>query len=108
MGQVSITVNDHSYTLACRDGEEDRLHELASFVDDKVRDLTATLGQIGEARLFLMAALLVSDELRDLSEGKKTKSPILTKAEHERDEAVALMEAAAEKIEKLAAEVGAG
>ena len=37
--------------------------------DDKVRDLTATLGQIGEARLFLMAALLVSDELRDLSEG---------------------------------------
>lgn len=66
MGQVSVSINNQRYTLACRDGEEDRLLALARHVDGKVRTLTARLGQVGDNKLLLMAALLVADEFDEL------------------------------------------
>ncbi|WP_281300664.1 MULTISPECIES: cell division protein ZapA [unclassified Iodidimonas] len=68
MGQISVSVNSQNYTLACRDGEEERLRDLTRQVDEKARDLSQKLGQVGEARLLLMVSLLLADELRDLRE----------------------------------------
>jgi cell division protein ZapA len=65
MGQVAVTLNGRMYRLACGDGEEARLLELANVVKAKVEELTREFGQVGEARLLLMAALLVADELLD-------------------------------------------
>lgn len=65
MGQVSVSINNHRYTLACRDGEEDRLLGLAKLLDNKVRTLTARLGQVGENKLMLMSALLLADEFEE-------------------------------------------
>lgn len=66
MGQITVSIHDHQYTLACRDGEEERLAGLASYVDGKARSLVTKLGQVSEARLLLMAALLIADELQDV------------------------------------------
>lgn len=66
MGQVNVTINHQNYSLSCRDGEEARLEELAGLVDEKARDLAGRLGQVGDARLMLMVALLFADELHDL------------------------------------------
>lgn len=66
MGQVSVSINNHRYTLACRDGEEDRLLALANLLDSKVKTLTARLGQVGENKLMLMAALIVADEFEEV------------------------------------------
>lgn len=65
MGQITISVNEQNYTLACRDGEEARLGTLGEYVDTKVSELTDSLGQVGEQRTLLMAALLIADELHD-------------------------------------------
>lgn len=66
MGQVSVSINNHRYTLACRDGEEDRLLALAKHLDNKVRTLTARLGQVGENKLMLMSALIIADEYEEV------------------------------------------
>ncbi len=63
MGQVNVTVNGRSYSVGCDDGEEDHIVSLADFIDNRVTELTATVGQVGEARLLLMAGLLVADDL---------------------------------------------
>ena len=63
MPQVNIVVNDHAYAVACDDGQEDHLLRLGAFIDNKVRELIASVGQVGEARLVLMAALVIADEL---------------------------------------------
>lgn len=65
MGQIVITVNEQNYTLACRDGEEDRLMELSKYVDSKSKTLTKSMGQVGETRVLLMASLLLADEALD-------------------------------------------
>ena len=65
MGQVSVTLNDRIYRLVCDDGEEDRLVELATYVKAKVEHLTDEIGNAGQERLMLMAALIIADELWD-------------------------------------------
>ena len=69
MAQISVTINGKLYPLACADGEEDRLHKLAAYVDSKTRDIAGKLGHVNEARLILMSALLIADELHDALEG---------------------------------------
>ncbi len=66
MAQVDVSVNGQSYRIACEDGQEDRLVDLAALVDEKVLDLVNQIGQVGSNRLLVMAALIIADELVDL------------------------------------------
>ena len=66
MAQVDVSVNGQSYRIACEDGQEDRLVDLAAMVDEKVIALVNQIGQVGSNRLLVMAALIIADELVDL------------------------------------------
>jgi cell division protein ZapA len=65
MGQVAINVNGRSYRFDCGDGEEVRLQALAAHVKGRVDALVREYGSVGDERLMLMAALLITDELWD-------------------------------------------
>jgi len=66
MAQVSLRINGYAYILGCADGEEHHLLGLASDLDQRIEAIKASAGPSGEARLLLMAALVLSDELHDL------------------------------------------
>ena len=66
MAQVSLRINGYAYMLGCADGEEEHLRALAEDLDQRIDALKASAGPSGEARLLLMAALMLSDELHDL------------------------------------------
>jgi cell division protein ZapA len=66
LAQVDVSVNGQSYRIACEDGQEDRLIDLATMVDEKVLELVNQIGQVGSNRLLVMAALIIADELVDL------------------------------------------
>ena len=68
MGQVVVTVNGRAFPLNCTDGEEPRIRRLAQYVDGKIGDFVKTHGQNGEARLILLAALVIADELSDTND----------------------------------------
>ena len=81
MAQVTVVINNRKYEIACDDGQEKHLTNLAQYVDGKVSDLVASVGQVGDARLLVMTSLLVADELSDVyselsknNEGKTDKS----------------------------------
>lgn len=63
MAQVEIRVNGREYKVTCDDGQEERLQRLAAYFDRHVTQLSSELGQIGDARLMLLSALTVCDEL---------------------------------------------
>ena len=68
MAQVVVTVNGRAFALNCADGEEARIRRLAQYVDGKIGEFVKVHGQIGEARLILLAALVVADELNDTND----------------------------------------
>src|SRR5262245_44824739 len=66
MPHVSINIANRTYELACGEGEEQRVHELASYVDEKVADLRRQLPPgTAEVKLLVFASLLLADESRE-------------------------------------------
>lgn len=65
MGQVNVVVNNRSYAVACADGQEGHLTELARYLDRRVQDLHRQIGEVSDSKLLLMAGLLIADELSD-------------------------------------------
>jgi cell division protein ZapA len=65
MAQVTVSINGRDYPITCGDGEEARTRALAHEVDRRVKGLVADLGQVGEARLLVLALLTLADELAD-------------------------------------------
>lgn len=65
MAGVKIKVNGRSYEIACDDGQEDHVLRLSQYLDKKVVELAGQVGQVGDARLLVMAALLITDELSE-------------------------------------------
>ena len=68
MARVSISINNQTYDIACADGEEQHILDLAGVVDAKVDELVGAIGQAGEARLLAMAGLLMADDLGEAGE----------------------------------------
>ena len=66
MAEVSVIVNGRSYHMACEDGQETHLRQLAASLDTQVSELVKTVGQIGDARLLVIAALMMADEAHEL------------------------------------------
>jgi cell division protein ZapA len=51
--------------MACAEGEEEHLQQLARQLDDKIGEMRRAFGEIGDQRLIVMAAITVSDELSE-------------------------------------------
>ncbi len=65
MSHVSVTIDGRKYRLACNEGEEARLESLAGLIDDKIGEMRASFGEIGDQRLVIMAALTIADSLAE-------------------------------------------
>ena len=65
MSHVNVTINGRQYRMACEEGQEARLLKLAESMEQRVEALRGKFGEIGDARLTVMAALTVCDELLD-------------------------------------------
>lgn len=64
MADINIKINDRIYKIACENGQEDEVQELADQVKESVEGFVKNFGQIGEGRLMLMAALVMADDLK--------------------------------------------
>ena len=105
MAQVSVTINGRIYDIACDDGQEEHVAGLASYVDDRVAELARSIGQVGDARLLVMASLLIADEL---VEAAREIQILKTRSEAEVEEQVMAREsdgidALSSRLEELAA-----
>ena len=105
MGQVVVKVNGRDFALRCADGQEARLRQLAQFVDAKVSQFAKELGQVGEARLLLLAALAIADELSDANDALGEARAKAGAPEPAAQAAASSIDAIAERIESIAARI---
>jgi cell division protein ZapA len=109
MGQVSVTINGRVYRMACDDGQEEHLAQLARDLDARISRLRESFGEIGDTRLTVMAALVIADELSEVKRQLTTAEEIADKYSSIGDRVEAnerafaeAIEAAADRIEQLA------
>ncbi len=68
MSHVEIRVSGREYRVTCEAGQEDRLQKLAAFLDKRASAMAADLPDISDARLMLLSALTICDELFEARE----------------------------------------
>ena len=111
MSHINVTINGRQYRMACEEGQEVRLLKLAESLETRIQSLRGKFGEIGDARLTVMAALTVCDELIDAGNRIRTMEQELTELRDFRNAAVErarmtqtavvnALNAAAERIEK--------
>jgi cell division protein ZapA len=104
MAQVEIRINNRPYRISCDDGQEEHLTRLADFVDKRVQELVASVGQVGEDRLLVMASLLIADELSEtFAQIDTTAQPDTAESDDEAEaRRVQVIEALTDRIERVA------
>lgn len=65
MARVDVMINGRTYPVACGDGQEDRVREMARYVEGRVAEIKTVAGSASDTHLLVMAALLLADELAD-------------------------------------------
>jgi cell division protein ZapA len=74
MPQVTVTVNGHPYAVQCDPGEEHRIRELARVLESKIAPFNQQPARAGEARLLVLAALVLADELSEANDAVRRLS----------------------------------
>jgi cell division protein ZapA len=95
MAQVTLNINQQPYAIACADDEVERLELLGTVVSERVAELSGSLGQVGDAKLILLAALTLLDE------AKVEMDKLANEAEADATE-IANIAAAVAKLEDIA------
>jgi len=106
MPQVSIQIANRTYELACGEGEEDRVQELASYVDEKVNELRRQMPGAPEVKLVVFAALLLADESREARGiAKAAESARASATDSAETLATALEELITSRVDKMSKKV---
>ena len=103
MPEIDITIGGRSFAVACQPGEEHFLRTAAQMLDAEAAPIVTQMGRLPEARLLLMAGLMladrtagIEDELRVLRarlaelEARRIAADVFGQAHHEVEAAVAV------------------
>ena len=101
MAKADITLRGRNFSIACAPGQEGRIVALSQQLDARVKHIASAVGDIGEERLLLIAALALLDELDAARQAGGTNPA----AEQKAAEAIAQV---SERIEALAARLESG
>ena len=100
MATVTVEINGRPYAVGCADGQEERVRILAKQFDGHVRQVAGEVGHVGDIRLFLMAGLMLADELHEVRLGDPVTSNVAAAASS--DGVAEALNAVAARLEKIA------
>ena len=107
MAQVTVKINGYSYTVGCEDGQEGHLAAMAQQVEDRITSIKALGSSSGEARLLVLASLLMADELHDrrveVESLRNAGAPKAAKGTKAEGDLLKRMSKLAERAEQIAA-----
>ena len=107
MAEISITMNGRNYGIACDDGQEKRVSELARYVDQRLREIARAGAATNESHLLVLTSIILADEIADLK-ATGAKSPGATMGgvsitEDEEEAIVSAIDLLAGRIDQIAA-----
>jgi len=111
MPEVSVEINGRKFRMACEEGQQEHLLDLASRFNDQVEQFKGAFGEIGDNRLTVMAGIAVLDELAEaelrIEELKAQMSQVEADSQALIDEARDLEKKFAKKLAQTARKIEA-
>ena len=118
MAEVNLTIDGRTYPVACDDGQERRLLQLVSYVDQRMREASVS-GTSNKTQAMVLASLVLADEVFDMNDrlsqahdtiknapqGETTKIEYQGLSPNEEQNVINLIGQMASKVEKLTARV---
>jgi len=128
MPEIEVEIGERKFAVVCDEGEESHLLAAAQLLNDEAMALKASIGRVPEARMLLMAGLMLSDktiglawqlqaseervkQLDDRLKSAEARAAVLGKSGNQppRDTAAhLLLEKVASEVEAIASEMEAG
>ncbi len=116
MPNVIVTLQGRVYTIACDDGQERRVQQLALYVDEKLRSISRSGAAVSEQYQFVLGSLMMADEaltaLEKLDElqtaptfNQETLQKASQKAERQAEVDVAAVQHLTSRLEELASKL---
>ncbi len=108
MPQVGFKINGRGYDVFCDAGQEERILDLADYIDSRVRDIAAAGAASAESHLLVLASLVLADEvfeLRQQIDEIRQQGALSGGVSEDEDLAVRAIEHLAGKIEHIAARI---
>lgn len=81
MPDLEITIGGRAFSVACQPGEEHFLRSAAQMLDTEAQPLLAQLGRLPEARMLLMAGLMLADKTAAVEDENRTLKAKLAELE---------------------------
>ena len=108
MADVSVNINGSPYNIACDDGQEQRVIDLANFVDNRVKGMAGA--GMNEKHLLVLASIVMADELFDTRDAaaNANRAPLdgLQITSEDEGQIVNAIDEMAARIEKIAGGLG--
>lgn len=68
MPELDIAIGGRTFSVSCRAGEEHFLHAAAKVLDNEAQPILGQMGRLPEARMLLMAGLMLADRTASLED----------------------------------------
>lgn len=72
MARVDVTLQGRRIPVACADGQEERVREVAAYVDRRMGHLRQTLRGPSDIELLALTSIAMGDDLLSLQDGQGT------------------------------------
>lgn len=105
MKELKVSINQREYRVACADAQEHHLQSLADYIDRKTQDMARSVGQVGEAKLLVLSALMIADELSSVMTELDTVKAQLRSLEDQAAGQITTVNPLADRLEALAAKL---
>jgi cell division protein ZapA len=105
MPNVVITLQGRPYTIACDEGQERRVQQLAVYVDQTLRNIARNGAAASENYLLVLTSIMLADELLALKEQQDGSAPVVDKEDknqRQSDIDVAAVQHLTSRLEELA------
>ncbi|WP_425039138.1 cell division protein ZapA [Primorskyibacter sp. S187A] len=99
MPEVAISIGGRTFEVACQDGEEHYLHAAAKMLDTEARVLTDQIGRVPEARMLLMAGLMLADKTAAFEDKTREQADVIAQMQAELEELRARPAPAPQRVE---------
>ncbi len=112
MAEVRISIGGREFDVSCQPGEEHFLRAAAKLLDNEASVLIAQIGRLPEARMLLMAGLMLADKTAGLEDQLRAseeralaaeRAAASTRTIHERIEVAVLPQSVLDTMAEIAA-----